>query len=349
MNRVHLAVICSTRGQTEARSNFERQSIESRFYSANETEHFLGALRGAGFLVHPFFEETRFIEWVSAGQHTKDLPRELLVISTGASFPGVGSKSLIPAFCRMHRLEIVGPDPHTASMARHKYHSNLILRSLGDIAPQTWCYDPRSGWLNRSRPPDGEPVIIKLTHEGASIGIDEHSIVTADATLTDKVAVIAHDYAQAVIVQEFVSGYEVEVPIFCTPRPHALMPVGISIQKMRRLGERVLTYDLSQADAYEFWDFETEGPTKVAANVRNLAEACAEVLGVRDLARIDFRIGKSGRPKVIDVSTSPYLSPHSSFAFVAAACGGTATELPVILVGVAAARLGMCPHPPQPK
>jgi len=342
---IQLAVVCNTRGRTEPQSNYERQSIDSRFYSPSETEFFLGSLRTAGFLVHPFFDEREFIQWVSKGQHLEVGPRKLLVISTGASFPGVGSKSLIPAFCRLHGLEIIGPDPHTASLARHKYHSNLILRTLGDIAPQSWCYNPSYGWLRNLRPPDGQRVIIKLLHEAASLGIDQQSITAVDATLTKRVKEIARDFRQSVMVQEFVSGDEVEVPLLCTPRPHALTSVGISIKDLLHLDEQILTHTLSQTEAYGFWDFESNATAKLHMLVCQLAEDCAELIGLRDLARIDFRIDKSGRPKVIDVSTSPYLNPHSSFAFAAKLAGGSAAELPVLLVALGAARLGCARAP----
>jgi len=342
---VHLAVICSTQGRTDPVSDYERQSIDSRFYSLKETEHFLGSLRGAGFLVKPFFNENDFFAWVMNGQHLTPKRQHLLVIATGSSFSGVGSKSLVPAFCRLHGLQVVGPDPHSACLARHKYHSNLVLRAFGEMAPATWCYDPQRGWIGSAVPPRGQAVILKLTHEGASIGIDEQSVVIADDSLTDKAALIARQFNQLVTVQEFLPGFEVEVPIFCTTRPQAIMPVGISLDGSERMDTRILTYEVTRADAYGFWDFERPVTREMGRAACQIAETCAEILGLRDLARIDFRIGSCGKPKVIDISTSPYISPHSSFGFVASTCGAAASDLPILLVGLACARIGLLNQP----
>lgn len=312
-------------------------------------EHLLGSLRGAGFWVQPFFNEVDFMSWVLEGNHLQGPARNLLIIPTGSSFSGIGSKSLIPAFCRLHKLEVAGPDPHSASLARHKFHSNLILRTLGDVTPASWCYYPQRGWVNGAVPPFGQSVIMKLTHEGASIGIDENSVVVTDNSLTEKAAALAHDFGQAVVAQEFIAGYEVEVPLFCTSRPCAIMPVGISLHGVHQMGERTLTYDITKADAYEFWDFESKMGADRAAALRQLAEASAEILDLRDLSRVDFRIAEDGSPKVIDISTSPFISPHSSFAYVASACGHGASELPLLLVGLAFARIGLLCHPEQPQ
>jgi D-alanine-D-alanine ligase len=341
--KVQLGVVCSTQGRTEPVSDYEFQSIDSRFYSLRETEHFLGSLRGAGFLVTPFFNENDFISWVLKGEHLIADGRRLLVIATGASFSGIGCKSLVPAFCRLHGIPVAGPDPHSACLARHKYHSNLVLQALGEVVPAAWCYDPSLGWLN-SAPPEGQRVILKLTHEGASIGIDKGSVMLADESLHNKVASLARHYSQAITVQEFIPGLEVEVPVFCTSRPQAVFPVGLSLKDKEPMGDKILTYDLTKADAYGFWDLESYGQEGLSTRVCRLAEKCTGVLGLHDLARIDFRVSSCGLPRVIDISTSPYLSPHSSFAFVASACGASVSDLPLILVGLACARIGLLHH-----
>ena len=341
---VRIAVICSVRGKTNPSSDYDRQSIDSRFYSLEEADEFLASLRRAGFLVVPFFSENEFITWVLEGHYLRSEKR-LLVVSTGSSFSGVGSKSLIPAFCALHHLYNVGPDTHIASLARHKYHTNLILRSLGDVVPESWFYDPQTGWVGGITPSPGRQIILKPAHEGASIGIDENSTVIVDQSLTNRVVAIASEFRQPVVLQEFIPGYEIEVPLFCTPKPQAMIPVGISVDGSKLMAERVLTYAITKSGAYGFWNCESKLPVKTIEYISHLAEACADILSLRDLARVDFRVTAGGSAKVIDISTSPYLSSHTSFAFATSACGAAPSDLPVLLVGLAAARLGLIDHP----
>ena len=105
------------------------------------------------------------------------------------------------------------------------------------------------------------------------------------------------------------------------------------------MGDQFLTYEDVAKDGYGFWDLEEQMPA-VAQRLCRTAERAAQTLGIRGMGRIDFRIDEKGTSFVTDVSTSPHITAHSSFAYVHKAAGRDPNELPAILVALAARRSG---------
>jgi D-alanine-D-alanine ligase len=291
-----------------------------------------------GISVFPFYREDDFIEWIS-----KD-PRELsskrlFVYSSGASTPGIGAKSLVPAFCTLHQIAVMGPDPHVASLGRHKFHVMALLRSSGIPVPATYSFALETGWLDGSRPVPGSKVIVKPSHEAASIGVDLRSVIACDDDIDAFVQGRAEIFGQAMTVQEFIRGHEVEVPAFLFEKTwFTPVAVGLSIGGIKPLNSRFLDYETVAMDGYEFYEYVASNQT-AQDQLFVHAQRAVSVLGLRDLGRVDFRIDESGNPWVIDVSTSPYLSRHSSFSFAALLSEGDPSQLPLALLAASCHRL----------
>lgn len=335
---ITVAVIVCRRGATPVTTNYKAHNIETRYYSDTETEEFLSALRSIGIKVFPFYREDDFIRWVIDGRAGCGSCR-LFAYSSGASMPGVGAKSLLPAFCLLHGIEVIGPDPHVASLARHKFHAISLLKCCDVPVPQTFLFVPQMGWLNGQRPSSGMNVIVKPSHEAASIGVDAFSVLSSDIHLDAAVADRAKMFQQPMTVQEFVQGREIEVPIFVFGRQyHAPVAVGLSMDGEEVLDTRFLDYETVAADCYGFYHYTSD---HLNDTLFSHAVRAAKVLGIRDFGRIDFRIDELGFPWVIDVSTSPYISHHSSFAFAAKVCGGDSEKLPLALLAACCERIGL--------
>jgi D-alanine-D-alanine ligase len=341
-DKIAVAAVVCRRGVTPPISNFQGHTIESRFYSDTEVEDFLFSLRAVGIAVSPFYREDDFIDWISTNPPELSSKR-LFVYSSGASAPGIGAKSLVPAFCTLHQIAVMGPDPHVASLGRHKFHVMALLRSSGIPVPATYSFAPGAGWLDQLRPIPGSRLIIKPSHEAASIGVDSHSVIECDDDIDDFVAGRAERFGQSMTVQEFVRGHEVEVPAFLFEQIwYTPVAVGLSIGGIRPLDSRFLDYEMVATDRYEFYEYVASNQAaqeKLFVHVRR----AASLLGLRDFGRVDFRIDDKGNAFVIDVSTSPYLSRHSSFSFAASLCKGDPSQLPLALLAASCHRLKLIP------
>ncbi|HET7436912.1 MAG TPA: hypothetical protein VFN10_19545 [Thermoanaerobaculia bacterium] len=329
-----IAVVANRKQQVGA--DYDGYSVQTEYFSDEELEQIVGAMRALGLYVKSYFSEDDFIEAVIHGE-VSELPRALkLVYNSAQTGVGPGRKALIPAFCRLHSMPTTSSDAYVVSLARHKYHTACVLKTAGVPVPGTWCYMPRRGWLSDARPPEGTRVIVKLTYESASIGMDADSLRYSDGTLDDFVETIAARYDQSLTVQEFIRGYEVETPVIGLAQPFSPTVVGISIDGHRELRDQFLTYQRVFADDYGFYSYEE----RLAPAIKSAAGTAFDALGIRGFGRIDFRINSGGDFYVIDVATNPHVIEHSSFAHVFRTTGRPYGDLIALLVALACDREG---------
>jgi len=113
------------------------------------------------------------------------------------------------------------------------------------------------------------------------------------------------------IVQEYIHGKECEVPIFKFGHTaKALSPVGID------LGENIIMNEqVSANNQYGFYDLNESLKGNVIETIQEYAVKAFQLMQMDVYGRVDFRITPSGMPYIFDISTMPYTTKHSSFAF----------------------------------
>ena len=98
------------------------------------------------------------------------------------------------------------------------------MRSVGLRVPQSWLLTAE-GWLAGAQPAGGTRVIIKPIYESVGIGVDDDSVQIVDGTFDDFMRERAAFFGQPAIVQEFITGEEVGVPLARLDETYALLPV----------------------------------------------------------------------------------------------------------------------------
>lgn len=112
-------------------------------------------------------------------------------------------------------------------------------------------------------------------------------------------------------MQEYIDGEECEVPIFKIGNSIKILPpVGIDLGKRKILDEQS-----SAENSYDFYCLRDTQPQQTLDQICNYAKKAFNLLQMNVYGRIDFRISSEGKPYIFDVSTTPYTTRHSSFAF----------------------------------
>lgn len=142
---------------------------------------------------------------------------------------------------------------------------------------------------------------------------------------------------QPIVVQAFIEGREAETPVLGLERPVPLNPVGISIEGRRELGDTFLSFERVFSDGYEFYDLESDAQALVEP-IRHTAALAVDTLQLEGFCRVDMRIDSAGQPFVIDVSTTPHLVAHGSYAFAFQRLGFNQTDMVAALTGCAIER-----------
>ncbi|MGJ5814475.1 hypothetical protein [Paludibaculum fermentans] len=335
---VGVVLVANIQGRTEPFGDYEGDSVISEFLTNRELDQFIGSFEDAGIYCEVVIDEEGFLNWLADG--VSSFPRRVaLVYNLAQNGTGPARLSLVPGLCRLRGLPLIDSDAYAVSLARHKFHSCAILRHFGLPVANSWLFTSR-GWLP-DRPPQGLRVIAKPTYESASIGIDATSTFSVDASSDKYLAERARIYRQPLTVQEFINGFEVEVPVFDADGPQSIMAVGIAASGIRRLDSAILRYDDVRVDGYTFYDFAEQAPS-AAIRAMAIAGQAFHGLGLSGVGRIDFRITDNGEPFIIEVACKPHLTDHSSFMCAVHNVHGTQADMMKFIVGAAALRHGIC-------
>ncbi|MDR2870860.1 MAG: hypothetical protein LBV04_10450 [Deferribacteraceae bacterium] len=282
--------------------------LESEYFSDIEFEEIVHLFTSLGMATEFFLNEDEFIKFVLNNSN-----KQLVTYNAAQSGRGAGRKSLVPAFCNMHNIPYTGSNAYVVSLCRHKYHTNKLLSSVGFPVPQSWLYN--GGFTGKITPCEGQKIILKPIYESASVGINNDSILTFNNN-KELIKIIQNKqdlHKQPILLQTFLSGFEIEVPILSfNLEVNSLLPVGISLDGIQLLGENILDYERVYFDKYEFYDFSqnTLGNTLI-----DVAQNVARFLGIEGLGRVDFRTDKTGQFYITDVSTNPHFVTHSSVSY----------------------------------
>jgi D-alanine-D-alanine ligase len=210
----------------------------------------------------------------------------------------------VPAILDVAGIPCVGSDALTLAVASDKYATTAIARGVGVPAPRTVLVNDLDELREARTPP--LPVIVKPRYEGSSIGIWEDSLIRKEEDLETRVQRVLQDYGQSAIVQEFIPGREIAVPLLGSPL-QAYGVVGMSIDGDMDLGDRFL-WNFLKADyrrAVARWPAGLD--PSVESQAMRFAETICKALEVRDFARCDFRVSADGVPYLLEVNPIAHL------------------------------------------
>lgn len=342
--KISLALLANVKGITSRYTDYSENSIATEFLSIEELEALLCAARDCGFYTTPYFDIQDFITQLN------DLPRPSIpvVFDTTQKGIGRGKDSLVPALCNIYNLINVGPNAFAAAICSNKFIWTKYLEQAGFPVPSSRRFSSGGKWLPEA-PPITCSLIAKPIYECASIGVSQQSIGKLSTKYLLFLEKQSRAYRQPLIVQEFIEGYEVEVPvILCRGEFLILPPIGISVRGTPLLAQKILSFQDIYQDDYEFYDFENVMP-KEAGIMRNLAAQTLNYMEVDAYARVDFRVTKSGLPFIIDVNIYPHIVHHSSFAYAFKLLGLNPQIVIAALVGNALLNYHSSKHPSKPE
>lgn len=246
---------------------------------------------------------------------------------------------VLPALLELLRIPYTGSDALSLGIALHKDRAKLLLRAHGIPTPDFRVIRESSELVGFDLP---YPVIVKPMREDASVGIDFDSVATSKAQLTRAVNKVLRAFKQPALVERFVDGREIYVPLLGNSKriPLALTEI--------RFGEafvgkpKLLTYRAKwETESPECIDSEpqiAQLAPELQARCVAVAHAAYEALQCRDYGRVDLRVDGNGQPYVIDINPNCDLHPLAGFARAAQAAGFAYPELAMHLVELALER-----------
>jgi D-alanine-D-alanine ligase len=222
---------------------------------------------------------------------------------------GRAREAQVPALLEMLEIPFVGSDAYSLSLSLNKWHVKVLAQHLGVRTP-SFCVIGSVEEI-KSSPIPSFPAIVKLCHEGSSMGLKEDSVVMDTGSLRTKVESVLGTYHEPVIVERFIQGIDIDVPILGS---QVLGTVGIRPKHHRPDRDWFLTAERVHRDEY---DFEYPLNAHWEQEAASMAKSVFNSIGCKDFGRVDMRVDEHGVPWLLEINPYPFLGKHSSFAYIA--------------------------------
>ena len=248
-----------------------------------------------------------------------DSPPELLFNFAEGQGVGRSREARVPALCEMLNVEYTGSDPLAMAACLDKDIARRLARDAGVAVPRGMVlgppHDEYDGDCAEFPPLLSEagfelPVIVKPAFEGSSKGIRGTALVKTAAEFGPAIVALWRDYAQPVLVEEFIAGDEITVGVLGHDPPGVFGVMRIT----PKTPAADFVYSLEvKRDFKGLVNYECPAklPRGVASEIEASALAVVDALDLRDVARLDFRL-REGVPYFLEANPLPGLNPESS-------------------------------------
>jgi D-alanine-D-alanine ligase len=239
-----------------------------------------------------------------------------IVFNIAEGLHGPNREAHVPAICEFYGVPYSGSDPLTLSLCLHKGRTKQMLSAHG-IATAGFTLVESDGALERlaDDPRTTYPLFVKPVQEGSSKGITERNLVRDAGELRSRGGELLRDYAQPVLVEDYLPGAEFTCGVLGNGDSARVLPI---------VGMRFDTLPPGAAPIYGFeakwvWDTPDEPldifecpariPTPLQAAIERVALDAYRALGCRDWARVDVRLDAAGAPHIIEINPLPGILP----------------------------------------
>ncbi|MEM2129584.1 MAG: ATP-grasp domain-containing protein [Candidatus Bathyarchaeia archaeon] len=250
-----------------------------------------------------------------------------IVFNIAEGLRGESRESQIPAMLEMLGIPYTGSGPLTLAIALDKALTHQFLKANGVPSPNFQVFSSPNQKIKRNLE---FPLIVKPLSEGSSKGIRSRSLVKDEKSLRDQITWVIKTYKQPAIVEEFLPGREFTVGLIGNDNPVVLPIVEILLEKLPSEASPIYSYE-----AKWVWDVPEKPldifrcPADISAEleteINQIAVKTFHVLNCRDLCRMDIRLDKEGKPRILEVNPLPGLIPdpdaHSCLPEAASAAG----------------------------
>ncbi|MGE0872937.1 MAG: ATP-grasp domain-containing protein [Kofleriaceae bacterium] len=287
-----------------------------------------------------------------------------IIFNTAEGTTGRMREAFYPALFEELGIPYTGSDAYTNAITLDKWLTKLMVQRAG--------IDTARGILVTVRNFDDViqrgaglafPVIVKPNHEGSSKGIynsygagsgsstsSGSSIVRDPKELSGALKAALRAYPDGVLVEEYIDGLDIALG-FIDGVGHddgILTPVELQIDGNGNGGPandrpfNIYDYRLKNVEPGRVqYRCPANVPRDVAARLRSISSEVIRVLGIRDLARLDYRVTQEGRIYLLEANSLPSLGSQSSLFAATAQVGLTYNATIAAILNTAALRSGL--------
>jgi D-alanine-D-alanine ligase len=210
-----------------------------------------------------------------------------------------GESGELQEILEQRRLPFVGSGSAASRLGMNKANTKTAWENAGLPTPR-WLYvngdtvHPSTGSVEGLF----APCVVKAVDSGSSIDV---FICRTTDQATDAIKKVVSKNGRA-LVEQFIKGTELTVGIL---EEKPLAPIRITTTR------DFYDYDAKYKGQTTEYHFDLNLPADVVEKVRELGRKAHEVVGCRDLSRVDVMLDELHRPYLLEINTLPGFTPRS--------------------------------------
>lgn len=218
-----------------------------------------------------------------------------------------------------------GSEPLAIALANDKATCKKVLHSSGAVRV------PQDVILEKSRTINMEklitlsfPVIVKPNLEGSSIGITQNSLKSTPAEVVQYyLTTDIHKY-DSVLVEEYIKGYEVTSLLVGN---NYVFPLLIRYNAKTYFENEIMDIEAKRNRQREYLHPNAYLSKECIDRIIQTTINVKECIGLRDIARVDFRVTNNEEIFFIEVNSNPVLSGSSELSAISRIYNTTEEEI----------------------
>jgi D-alanine-D-alanine ligase len=255
-----------------------------------------------------------------------------IVFNTAEGSFGRFREGFYPALFEQMGFAFTGSDAYICNLTLDKDLTKSRVSRCGvPVVPSVFVTEKNTSQISNLR----FPLFLKPNYEGSSKGITQESVVTNIQEYQVRIKEMLKKYPDGILVEEYIDGSDITVPYIESLSPKTrgvLAPVQYVFSENSHTKRKYKIYD------YELKNTDSDSVSvKVPADISEkqsklITDYTAKIihdLGIRDLARLDFRISQTGEIYFIEINALPSLEEGASL-FAAAQHAGIKNDAQVL-------------------
>jgi D-alanine-D-alanine ligase len=258
---------------------------------------------------------------------------------------GFGTRSReahVPSILELLGIPFTGSDPLTLALTLDKTMTKRVVQSAGIRTPEFVEIDHLDNFQPEILNSLKFPLILKLSREGSSIGLRRNSKVRNIEELKNKIKELSI-YKQPILIERFIPGKEITVGVIGNGKKTRVL--GMMEIAPRNIPREDFIYSL---EVKRNWREEVsyivnpQIPEETKEEIEEMSLKIYNILGCRDISRIDFRLDTDNTPYFLEVNPLPGLNPdYSDLPMISRGYGMSYEELIKEILSSALERYGI--------
>ncbi|WP_157216339.1 D-alanine--D-alanine ligase family protein [Flavisphingomonas formosensis] len=249
----------------------------------------------------------------------------------------LNSEMLLPLLCTRHGIPFLGASPILRGLSDDKHLAKREASARG-IRTAPWAIYRRGAPVDAATCPQGDRLVIKPNASSASWGVGD----ATDWAGVDAAVARIHAEGHDAIVEPFLDGSDVEVPVITVDGRPRIMPMMLFEQAdpthLRTYWEKRDLVDRSAK--YRLVPLEDEAITR---RITAMTETLVGIFAPFDYGRFEFRVNLvTGEVNFLEVNLNCNLWSAKVFGRSAALAGLSQAELIETIVAESLMRHGLC-------